>query len=258
MPQFFPWLDRLALAALPFFGRLFAGIAFPLAKQKMRRESSRVILPAEDPLLEPHLHRRREAGLRVNVNILGEALLGEDEPASPQCLLNALAKRVPSIEPALRSYTQHAHDEFHAEHDHLRLLGQDNLRRYRPIHRLCICLHEDDSDHEIAARLGAAIAIGCTASITGPGAEEWSEFAEVVAGPDPNQFDRLRYAAPSRVPEAIRRVANEACVYIADTPVLNEGRLELLWYTEEQSLSHDYHRYGNLGARANEKRNGPV
>ncbi|MBC8326461.1 MAG: hypothetical protein H8E27_12630 [Verrucomicrobia subdivision 3 bacterium] len=40
------------------------------------------------------------------------------------------------------------------------------------------------------------------------------------------------------------------------TPVLAEGRLELLWYVEEQSLSHDYHRYGNLGARGNEKRAG--
>ena len=59
------------------------------------------------------------------------------------------------------------------------------------------------------------------------------------------------------MPEVIRRAANEACIYIADTPVLNEGRLKLLWYTEEQSLSIDYHRYRNLGARANEKRNGP-
>ena len=71
------------------------------------------------------------------------------------------------------------------------------------------------------------------------------------------KFDRLRYAAPARVPEAIHRAANEACIYIADTPILAEGRLELLWYVEEQSLSHDYHRYGNLGARADEQRNGP-
>ena len=60
------------------------------------------------------------------------------------------------------------------------------------------------------------------------------------------------------MPEAVRRAANEACIYIADAPGLSEGRLDLLWYTEEQSLSIDYHRYGNLGARANEKRNGPV
>ena len=59
------------------------------------------------------------------------------------------------------------------------------------------------------------------------------------------------------MPEVIRRAANEACIYIADTPVLSEGRLDLLWYTEEQSLFIDYHRYGNLGARANEKRNEP-
>ena len=63
---------------------------------------------------------------------------------------------------------------------------------------------------------------------------------------------------PCRVPEAIRRAANEACIHIADTPVLTEGRLELLWYVEEQSLSNDYHRYGNLGPRFNEQRNGPV
>ena len=60
------------------------------------------------------------------------------------------------------------------------------------------------------------------------------------------------------MPEAVRRAANEACIYIADAPVLSEGRLELLWHTEEQNLSIDYHRYGNLGARANEKRNGPI
>ena len=172
--------------------------------------------------------------------------------------IKALAKRVPSVEPTLRSYTQQAREEFLAEHDHLRLLGQDNPRRYLPIERLCICLHDDDTNHETAARLGAAHAVGCDVSITGPGAEDWSDFAQVVPGPDIKQFDRLRYATPARVPEPIRLAAHEACLYIADTPILAEGRLELLWYVEEQSLSHDYHRYGNLGARADERRNGPV
>jgi RHH-type proline utilization regulon transcriptional repressor/proline dehydrogenase/delta 1-pyrroline-5-carboxylate dehydrogenase len=185
---------------------------------------------------------------------------GTSEPEGSNLVdekLKAIATRVPSVEPALRSYVKQAHDEFNAEHDHLRLLGQDNLRRYRPIERLCICLHTDDTKHEIAARLGAAHAIGCTISITGPGAEDWRDFAQVVPEPNVEKFDRLRYATPSRVPEAIRRVANEACLYIADTPILAEGRLELLWYVEEQSLSNDYHRYGNLGPRADEQRKGP-
>jgi RHH-type proline utilization regulon transcriptional repressor/proline dehydrogenase/delta 1-pyrroline-5-carboxylate dehydrogenase len=37
-------------------------------------------------------------------------------------------------------------------------------------------------------------------------------------------------------------------------PVVAEGRLECLWYLHEQSLSVDYHRYGNLGRRTGEPR----
>jgi RHH-type proline utilization regulon transcriptional repressor/proline dehydrogenase/delta 1-pyrroline-5-carboxylate dehydrogenase len=65
---------------------------------------------------------------------------------------------------------------------------------------------------------------------------------------------RIRYAHHSRVPETIRRASAESYVYIADAPVLAEGRIELLWYLQEQSLSHIYHRYGNLGRRAEEPR----
>ena len=65
---------------------------------------------------------------------------------------------------------------------------------------------------------------------------------------------RLRYADRARVPDAIRTAATESYVYVADAPVLAHGRVELLWYLKEQSLSHVYHRYGNLGRRADEPR----
>ena len=65
---------------------------------------------------------------------------------------------------------------------------------------------------------------------------------------------RLRYADHARVPDAIRIAATESYVYVADAPVLAHGRVELLWYLKEQSLSHVYHRYGNLGRRADEPR----
>ena len=51
----------------------------PLVKSKMRAETANVILPAEEEVLNPHLSARRDAGLRMNLNFLGEALLGEDE-----------------------------------------------------------------------------------------------------------------------------------------------------------------------------------
>ena len=39
--------------------------------------------------------------------------------------------------------------------------------------------------------------------------------------------------------------------------VVSAGRVELLWYVREQSVSHAYHRYGNLGARGGERRAEP-
>jgi RHH-type proline utilization regulon transcriptional repressor/proline dehydrogenase/delta 1-pyrroline-5-carboxylate dehydrogenase len=72
------------------------------------------------------------------------------------------------------------------------------------------------------------------------------------------QVDRVRYAAPDRVPSSIRKAAAEALQYVADAPVLAHGRVELLWYMREQSLTVDYHRYGNLGLRAGEDRAEPA
>ena len=68
------------------------------------------------------------------------------------------------------------------------------------------------------------------------------------------QVGRLRYAHPDRVPPPIRTAAAVDGHYLADTPVTPHGRVELLWYFEEQSLSHTYHRYGNLGLRSEEQR----
>jgi RHH-type proline utilization regulon transcriptional repressor/proline dehydrogenase/delta 1-pyrroline-5-carboxylate dehydrogenase len=71
---------------------------------------------------------------------------------------------------------------------------------------------------------------------------------EDLAGQVPGA-GRIRYAAPDRVPEGLHRAAAASGSYVAREPVLMEGRLELLHYLREQSLSHSYHRYGNLGER---------
>ncbi len=68
------------------------------------------------------------------------------------------------------------------------------------------------------------------------------------------QVDRVRYAAPDRPPTEVLRAGNERGGCVLSRKVSAEGRLELLWYLHEQSLSMDYHRYGNLGSRAHETR----
>ena len=193
---------------------------------------------------------------------------------------------------ALDSYEHWANQEFRVAHDDVRLLGEDNFRRYLPVEPLIIRVHADDTLADIFCRTAAANAAGCraiissepVASATGgaqpaknePSAaaavelledltQSWAGAIEFIEEDDEALADairagriaRIRYAAPDRVPDAIRRAAAESLFYIADTPVSLHGRIELLWYLREQSISHIYHRYGNLGLRASEPRDEP-
>ncbi len=230
-----------------------------------------------------HLH-----ALRDSLATVGGALRPAD---------NVMIRR------ALESYLHWCLDEFESPHDHFRLIGEDNYRRYLPVADLRIRIHADDSAFDVLARVAAARTAGCRMVISSPpdlpesvgdvvqllddltdswaGAIEfleesdaqladaigwhalsprraWSETLSYAPRPSQTQgvppIGRIRYAAPDRVPELIRRAAHESFVYIADAPPIAHGRIELLWYFREQSLSHIYHRYGNLGRRAEEPR----
>ncbi|MEA3277854.1 MAG: bifunctional proline dehydrogenase/L-glutamate gamma-semialdehyde dehydrogenase [Pseudomonadota bacterium] len=176
---------------------------------------------------------------------------------------------------AFDSYARNAREEFGREHDHFRLLGQDNIRRYRPVRELRIRLHRADGFFDLVARVAAASSLGCAITLSIPpetavpgldwleqATEGWAaaiEFVEesteeLIEVMRNGQTERLRYASPERVPEEVHSAAKDTGVQVAPAPVLAEGRVELLWYLREQSISRDYHRYGNLGERGAEDR----
>jgi RHH-type proline utilization regulon transcriptional repressor/proline dehydrogenase/delta 1-pyrroline-5-carboxylate dehydrogenase len=183
---------------------------------------------------------------------------------------------------AITSYEHWAHVEFQAAHDHFRLLGEDNFRRYLPVEPLRIRVHADDSLADVFCRAAAARAAGCRATISTPPTlpgqaasavelldaltDSWAGAIEFIDEDDERlaeairsgQVARVRYASPDRVPDVVRKAAAEALQYVADTPVSLHGRVELLWYVREQSVSHVYHRYGNLGLRVDESRDEPA
>ena len=79
IPRFFSPIERTLLRGFQSFGGHLPGVAVPLIKANMRKETANVILPAETGILTKHLRARTGTGLRMNVNFLGEALLGEVE-----------------------------------------------------------------------------------------------------------------------------------------------------------------------------------
>lgn len=79
IPGYLPFLKKMQLKAFIVIGRLFAPIMIPIVTWVMRRETSTVILPGEPGRLGHHLRRRHREGIRMNLNHLGEAILGEKE-----------------------------------------------------------------------------------------------------------------------------------------------------------------------------------
>jgi RHH-type proline utilization regulon transcriptional repressor/proline dehydrogenase/delta 1-pyrroline-5-carboxylate dehydrogenase len=198
----------------------------------------------------------------------------DSESRSLMGLPNAGIEDINKIRAALSHYDRFAREEILVEHDHFKLVGQDNHRRYLPVSPMRIRVHAGDKAWEIVTRCAAAVASGCRATVS-CGSETsqqlidvleqltlpWAGRIEFVDESDSEleeairegRAPRIRYASSDRVPESIRRAANENFVYLADAPVLASAP-ELLWYVVEQSISFDYHRYGNLGPRAEEKR----
>lgn len=79
LPSFLSLDKKLELLAFQWLGKPFSNIFVPLAKKMVRQETSTVILPGEPDLLIPHIKKRKEQGVRINLNHLGEAILGEEE-----------------------------------------------------------------------------------------------------------------------------------------------------------------------------------
>jgi RHH-type proline utilization regulon transcriptional repressor/proline dehydrogenase/delta 1-pyrroline-5-carboxylate dehydrogenase len=173
------------------------------------------------------------------------------------------------------SYERSFLDEFGREHDHFQLVGQDNFRRYRPFRYVRVRVHADDSPFDLFARVCAVHVAGGRVTVSVPKdfaspalklleeiTESWAAAIEFVEETDEElagivrqrQTDRVRYAAPDRVSQPVLEAAGESGVCVVSRSVLTEGRVELLWYLQEQSLSLDYHRYGNLGTRSGEQR----
>ena len=97
IPQLFPWLGRTQLRALLRLGPFVPGLAARQLLARVERDSRHVVLSADPSSLGPYLAARRREGVRVNLNQLGEAVLGEREAARRlQAYVDLLAR--PEVE----------------------------------------------------------------------------------------------------------------------------------------------------------------
>ena len=157
---------------------------------------------------------------------------------------------IPHFLAACRSYHFWHKHYFAKELTLCRLVGQDNTLHFRPRSKVFILLHKDDSVLDSMLILSAALICGCD-FICGsdhkkflPNTLSLKEALTQIAATPSAHVRTLRM--PEMLPSTI------SCLDMKK-PSLH-GRIELIHYMREVSISKDYHRYGNLMERENEFR----
>jgi len=171
---------------------------------------------------------------------------------------------------ALQSYLKNFKEEFDEEHDYFKLRGEDNIFRYIPLERVAIRVTKGDTLFDVMSRIvaakvsGVALHVSVDASLEDSVVSFLYENREIllkstdkVVRENEEEFakcfanvDRLIYSDISKVSKYVFAEAAKLAKFIVRGNAMMEGRLELLNYFEEQSISHSYHRYGNIGVRA--------
>ena len=81
VPRYLGLAERVLLRTGATASRVAPSIVMSAVSRQLRRDSSRVVLPCEAGPLTDYLAGRKAENIRVNVNLLGEAILGEEEAA---------------------------------------------------------------------------------------------------------------------------------------------------------------------------------
>ncbi|MDR0977346.1 MAG: aldehyde dehydrogenase family protein, partial [Prevotellaceae bacterium] len=171
------------------------------------------------------------------------------------CFVN-IADRADSTTDYVQSYSHAYETEFAHAHDWNKLHGEQNAFRYLPLKNMALRLFPGDSNEDalkvaLAARLchtpltisfdadderaAALAATGCRLV-----QESVAEFIGSM-----NEYERIRTCSPD-IPMEMYQAAAAIDKYIATARPVNNGRVELIHYIKEQSISFEYHRYGSI------------
>lgn len=171
------------------------------------------------------------------------------------CFVNIADRKGSSLD-CRRSYEDAYTDEFAKSRDWNNLYGEQNVFRYLPLKSMVLRVLPGDSDESIR-RIALAASI-CRTPLTislDPADTRGTALAgiscekRVEAMPDfiksMKDYERIRTCSPD-IPMEMYNEAASIDKYIATAPPVAEGRVELLHYFKEQSISFEYHRYGSI------------
>lgn len=202
----------------------------------------------------------------------------EDESLSHPYLnrIQPLVEKEDTISYALEKMIETTNDfvywldtHFNIEHDYSHIRGESNIIRYLSVKSVLFRFEDNDSLYEMTSSIAAAKMVGAKLYISvSPNADseaikylddnkdELLDKDDIFVYEDENalvdamlKVERIRFLKPENVSPWIYEAVADSALYIASEPFVENGRIELMHYFIEQSISNSYHRYGNLGLR---------
>ncbi|MGD2170067.1 MAG: proline dehydrogenase family protein [Chlamydiota bacterium] len=79
IPKYLNFFQRIGLQLFRAFSPTITKLLVPFVTKIVRKQMQEVILPGEHEKLIEHIKKRKEEGVRLNINHIGEAILGEKE-----------------------------------------------------------------------------------------------------------------------------------------------------------------------------------
>jgi RHH-type proline utilization regulon transcriptional repressor/proline dehydrogenase/delta 1-pyrroline-5-carboxylate dehydrogenase len=178
---------------------------------------------------------------------------------------------------AANSYGYEYDHHFSEETDYFQLRGEENIFRYNPVKDVLLVLDKSDSLFDACAVLLSTALFKIDTSIGFQNKDSFNpnvlaliksfiavlntvskvstieiisqELNDTFIAENINNYERLRACSKGNFSKEIKTEANKLGKHIFDSKPKMDGRLELLNYVNEQSISYAYHRYGNLGIR---------
>ena len=130
---------------------------------------------------------------------------------------------------------------FSVDHDPAGLFCESNIFRYRPLDRVVLRVEADAAARDVERVRAAALRCGAELIESTAARETGAELAArlgTIGG------QRLRVVGTCG--GDLRVAAHLAGLHVADDPVTRDGRIELLHYLREQTVSQTIHRYGSV------------
>ena len=154
------------------------------------------------------------------------------------------------------SYWRNYKEEFSKQRDINNLYGEQNIFRYLPLNNMILRIFPSDQMEDINRIIYASkvcktpLTISLdpederVSALADSGCQLVKESLESFINRMP-EYERIRTCSPN-IPMSLYEKAAQVNKYIATTPPVNNGRIELIHYFKEQSISFEYHRYGSI------------